>query len=415
MPTKEDLRYYQSLPLDMKVMMTKNRLYEAFDTFGDNGLSLSFSGGKDSTVLADITAQLCQEMGWKLNLLFSDTGLEYAAIRQHAMHDFPEWLRQTYGIEVNADVVKPKMRFSEVISAYGYPIISKEVAECIYYARRIRSRERERENGAAQTSRVALPLKRRKLLGKATTPRTSATAGVVPIGTTGVGGVFSGNEFGDRSLFNKEKWLPAAQSLPFFISQNCCNVMKKSPIRIYQRRMKRVPIIATLAEESRLRKQMWIRHGCNAFDGDKKSSQPMSFWLEQDVLSYIKQNNLPVCSVYGEIVGENDNYALDDTGCRLHCTGCQRTGCVFCMFGAHSRDDRRFLELAEISPQQYDYCMRGGQWVDNPHYDPAAPEYDGDWKNWNPKKIWVPSKNGLGMRFVIDEFNKLYPNNKIKY
>jgi hypothetical protein len=43
------------------------------------------------------------------------------------------------------------MRFDEVISTYGYPLISKEVAEAIYYARRIRSqdvnveRERERE------------------------------------------------------------------------------------------------------------------------------------------------------------------------------------------------------------------------------------------------------------------------------
>ena len=37
------------------------------------------------------------------------------------------------------------MRFDEVISKYGYPLIGKEVAEAIYYARRL-SREREREN-----------------------------------------------------------------------------------------------------------------------------------------------------------------------------------------------------------------------------------------------------------------------------
>lgn len=383
MPTKEDLQYYQSLPLDLKVAMTKNRLYEAFDTFGDDGIYIAISGGKDSTVCTDIAAQLCQEMGWKLNLCFADTGLEYAAIREFTMHDLPWYLRDKYGIHVDADVVKPKMRFSEVISTYGYPLIGKEVAEKIYYARRIG------KTGTYQNqTREELQGWRRRCLM---------------------------NDVGEKSLFNKEKWLPIARDFPVAISHNCCNVMKKAPMSLYQKLTGRVPVIATLAEESRLRKQIWLKEGCNAFDGKKQSSKPMSFWTNQDVLSYIAQNKLPICSVYGEVVGDNDNYTIDDTGCKLHCTGCQRTGCVFCMFGAHSRDDRRFLELAEISPAQYDYCMRGGQWVDNPHYDPAAPEYDGAWKNWNPKKIWVPSKTGLGMKFVIDEFNALYPNNKIKY
>lgn len=74
-----------------------------------------------------------------------------------------------------------------------------------------------------------------------------------------------------------------------------------------------------------------------------------------------------------------------------------------------------FLELKELDPRQYEYAMGGGQWIDNPDYDPLAPEYDGEWKNWNPPKIWVPSKEGLGLKFVIDEFNKLYPKNKILY
>jgi hypothetical protein len=59
--------------------------------------------------------------------------------------------------------------------------------------------------------------------------------------------------------------------------------------------------------------------------------------------------------------------------------------------------------------------MNGGQWVDNPAYDPTAPEYDGEWKNWNPKKIWVPSKEGLGMRKVFDDCNQIYGKDFIKY
>lgn len=34
--------------------------------------------------------------------------------------------------------------------------------------------------------------------------------------------------------------------------------------------------------------------------------------------------------------------------------------------------------------------------MDNPYYDATAPKYDGEWENYNPKKIWVPSKKGLG-------------------
>ncbi len=49
----------------------------------------------------------------------------------------------------NIDIIRPPMRFDQVISTYGYPLIGKEVAEAIYYARRIRSQslnvERERE------------------------------------------------------------------------------------------------------------------------------------------------------------------------------------------------------------------------------------------------------------------------------
>ena len=118
--------------------------------------------------------------------------------------------------------------------------------------------------------------------------------------------------------------------------------------------------------------------------------------------------------------------ASDDTGmlyepipgveCDLKCTGCQRTGCVFCGFGIHlEKGETRFQRLAKTHPRQYEYCMNGGQWVDNPDYNPAAPEYDGVWKNWNPKKIWVPSKEGLGMRKVFEDCNEIYGKDFIRY
>lgn len=204
------------------------------------------------------------------------------------------------------------------------------------------------------------------------------------------------------------------------ISHMCCSVMKKSPLKNYQKKFHLYPYLGTLTEESKLREQAWIKHGCNAFEATNKTSQPMSFWTEQDVLHYIYDEGLEIASVYGDIVATDDSgmeyEPYFSSGCNLKCTGCQRTGCIFCGFGCHlEKGETRFQRLAKTHPKQYEYCMGGGQWVDNPKYDPVAPEKDGDWINWNPKKIWVPSKEGLGMKHVFDECNKLYGKDFIRY
>ena len=197
--------------------------------------------------------------------------------------------------------------------------------------------------------------------------------------------------------------------------------MKKNVLKGYQKKTHRVPYLGTMAEESRLRTQKWIQNGCNAFECTKQVSAPLSFWTEQDVLHYIRREGLEIASVYGDIVEVDDNglqyydNLLGDNVCTLRCTKCDRTGCVYCGFGCHIEKTPRFVRLSQTHPRQYEYCMNGGQWVDNPKYDPAAPEYDGAWKNWNPKKIWVPSKEGLGMRKVFDDINELYGKDFIKY
>lgn len=222
------------------------------------------------------------------------------------------------------------------------------------------------------------------------------------------------------SIFNKKKWLPLCRETQFKISHMCCSVMKKGPIKIYQRKEERYPYLGTLTEESKLREQAWIRHGCNAWEGAVKTSQPMSFWYEQDVLHYILEEGLEIASVYGDIVAvdrDGAEYTPNLMCCdTLKCSGCQRTGCIFCGFGVHlEKGETRFQRLAKTHPRQYEYCMGGGQWVDNPDYDPTAPRMDGDWVNWNPKKIWVPSKTGLGMKKVFDDCNQIYGKDFIRY
>lgn len=115
-----DLYQMQSLPLNAKVRMTQRRIKEWVDEYGEDGVYISFSGGKDSTVLLDIARKLYPN----IKAMFVDAGLEYPEIRQ--------FVKQFN----NVDWIKPKMTFRQVIERYGYPFISKEVSECVYGARK---------------------------------------------------------------------------------------------------------------------------------------------------------------------------------------------------------------------------------------------------------------------------------------
>ena len=181
----------------------------------------------------------------------------------------------------------------------------------------------------------------------------------------------------DRSQFSLEKYKFFLEC-PFEIGNKCCNVMKKEPSKRYSKETGRKPITATMASESRLRTQKWLKNGCNGFEMKSPISNPMSFWTEQDVLLYIKLNNLPVCSVYGEVVedlegteevegqltmsdisGWEDQGVFDAKRLPLKTTGCNRTGCMFCGFGCHlEKGEGRFERMKRTHPKQYDYIMR---------------------------------------------------------
>ena len=120
MRTKDDLRQMQALPLDLKVSLTKARIRQWVNEYVEEGVYVSFSGGKDSTVLLHIV----REMYPNVPAVFADTGLEYPEIREFVMQ------------HENVIVVKPKMNFRKVIEKYGYPMFSKETSECVYNAKR---------------------------------------------------------------------------------------------------------------------------------------------------------------------------------------------------------------------------------------------------------------------------------------
>jgi 3'-phosphoadenosine 5'-phosphosulfate sulfotransferase (PAPS reductase)/FAD synthetase len=263
---------------------------------------LSFSGGKDSTVLKHII----DGMGLDIPAVFVDTGLEYPEIRK-----FVQAVKNGEYSQFNANVeiVKPELRFDEVVEKYGYPVPTKQVADVIEGARRNPNSTRMRR----------------------------------------LNGQFGGRLDGRPSKFDCPQWKFLLDA-PFKISAKCCDVMKKKPLHVYQKKTKRAPIIGVLATESEVRKREWLKTGCNAFSRGG-SSRPLSFWTEDDILQYIHDYDVPYASVYGGIVKGDDGH--------WHTTGCDRTGCMFCMFGVHlEKGMNRFQKMKETHPKQYAYCMR---------------------------------------------------------
>lgn len=257
---------------------------------GGGQIYVSFSGGKDSTVLLDLVRRAYPDAP----AVFVDTGLEYPEVRQFAKS------------KENVIVLKPEMSFRKVIEKYGYPLISKQVANTIEYA----------NPGTLRWELLHGNIKK---------------------------------DNGKPSEFNCQQWA-FLKDAPFKVSSRCCNVMKKKPLHKFDKESGLKPIIGTMASESRQRQAQWLTHGCNSFDANNPASKPISFWTEQDIFEYIKRYNLPYASVYGDIV-ENDG--------KLCTTGCDRTGCVFCGFGCHlEKEPNRFQQLKETHPKLYKYCMK---------------------------------------------------------
>lgn len=341
-----DLQQMQSLPLEAKIIMTQQRIRQWYE-YWDGMVYVSFSGGKDSTVLKHIVDGMYDDVP----AVFVNTGLEYPEIQKFAMS------------QKNVVTVRPEMRFDEVLKKHGYPVISKQTAQVIKEAKIGLAK-----NDGSYAYRIA------KLNGELK------------------------KADGTRSQFNCEQWKFMLDA-PFDVSEECCTVMKKKPAKKYEKTTGRKPIVGTMAAESRGRYFDWLRYGCNSFETKRTASRPLSFWTEQDILHYIKKYNVPYCSAYGDIVVddkaevEGQMNLIDYLDCHdesdiLKTTGCDRTGCIFCMFGCHlEKEPNRFQRLKETHPRQYEYCIGGGEMVDGK---------------------WQPSKEGLGLGKVLDYIGVKY-------
>ncbi len=267
----------QTWPLEQKIDHAVGTV-EAFIARTGKTPYVSFSGGKDSTVLLDLVRRFVDR---DIKAVFNNTGNEYPEIIQ--------FVRQTE----NVTMIAPHISVRKVIAEYGFPLISKEQANGIFEAKLTKSAKLLdiRLNGS--------PLSKGRKVGK----------------------------IADRWQFLIKE--------PFMVSGKCCDVLKKKPFRKYERETGEVPILGTMAVESRLRQQSYIsRGGCNSFKEGHLASNPLSIWTEADIWAYVAKFKIPICSLYGD-------------------KRCTRTGCMFCGFGAQIEKHSRFSLLYELHPQMY--------------------------------------------------------------
>lgn len=263
-----DLDRLMALSVEDKATYSK-LIIQRFYVANRGKVYVSYSGGKDSTVLLHLVRSLYPDVP----AVYSDTGLEFPEIR--------EFVKATD----NVIMIRPKMSFRRVIQEKGYPVVSKEVANIV---------------GGAQ---------RGKPYGIKWTTISR-----------------------EESSFSKAHyaWLVDA---PFQISADCCNELKKKPMKAYEKESNRHAIIGTKGVDSRLRMTNLQRYGLILND----KCTPLGIWTNEDIWAYIRAHNLPYCDIYDKGYGS--------------------TGCIFCGFGI-MQDRNRFLKLKATHPKQWEYCMR---------------------------------------------------------
>lgn len=280
--SKKELIARQAWTLEQKIDHTIG-VIEQFYEANAGKVYIAFSGGKDSTVLLHLARILYPDV----EAVFVDTGLEYPEVKKFISRIHP-----------TTKVMKPKKNFKEVIDLYGYPVISKKISMGV-------SRYRNTKSDLQKELRLH-------------------------------GGLNPSSGKKQHATVTK-KWHHLINA-PFKISERCCDVLKKEPLRRFERETGKRPIIGTMCEESTLRTQDYLKNGCNAFKTKKPQSKPLSIWTTSDVWEFIRRYKVAYAEMYDK--------------------GVKRTGCMFCMFGVHMESPPNRFEAMKVShPKQYKYCI----------------------------------------------------------
>ncbi len=240
---RSTLALLREMNLASKIVQTRFLIKQAINTFGLNKVYISYSGGKDSTVLSHIA----KNMYPNILHLFANTTNEYPETLQHI-----KWEREENGTNIITvlpiDTHGELWTFKKMVEHYGFPIYSKRISNAIRTYQHALS-ERTKQNSLNYINR-------------------------------------------NFKKYSKYKELP--------ISDKCCDKLKKEPLRRKAKELgMECAILGILASESYQREKDWLEYGCNVFHIRKDNqSRPLSFWTDKDIQEYIETYNVRIPKLY---------------------------------------------------------------------------------------------------------------------
>lgn len=305
-------RQKQSLPYEAKVVHAQIRAQEFYDKL-DGHCHVSV-GGLDSITLL---------------LFLRSIGIDVPAISVSVLED--KSIQRVHK-ELGVIQLKPLKSKVEVLREFGYPVLSKEIANKI------------------------------ALLQNPTEKNTTVRHAII----TGETGAYGGYRKGTRMKL-AQKWLdrfggadPEGAALgykeaPFKVSDRCCYYLKERPCDKWAKEHQSAPYLGLMASEGGRRQKALMINGCNYYSKGATRSAPFAIFDRQDLLQLALDLNVPVPAIYGEIVRDKEG--------QLHTTGAQRTGCTMCGFGIQlEKRPHRFDMLRKTSPDEWHFWMYEMGW-----------------------------------------------------
>lgn len=327
-------RAKRQLPYEVKAAYAFTRAWEFRRECGARGLNCHVTvGGLDSIVLY---------------LWLRSIGITVPAISVSSMeHPGNRKVHKALGVEPVQPARRPdgtRWTRQKVLQEYGFPAISKSVAE------RVEALQHPTAKNVEYRHEIVTG---KKLDGSPASKKTKLSQKWIE--------KFGGCE--------NEREGTGYQTAPTKVklSDKCCYYLKERPCDAWAREHNSVPYMGLMASEGGRREVSLMLHGCNYFGTSTIRSCPFAIFGRQDLLRLALEMedwyqehwqelgtgihlDTIVPEAYGVIARRDDG--------TLYTTKAQRTGCDVCGFGAHlePRPNRYDIMLAE-EPAKWDYWM----------------------------------------------------------
>lgn len=312
---------------------------------------LAFSGGKDSTVLAELIKMA--DLPEKIPFVFANTRIEFDATYAF-VKNFPY---------ENIVITKPRKPFGQILKEYGKPAISKKKSDYLktyqnhienpletYRARQLITGEMERKGG-------------------------------IPVGVR------------TKFALADKHFHFLHPDLGYKVANKCCTYMKKYPFEDYAAENDMAGAFngMRIAEGgARATAYTSCVHVKNIKGKEFLMSMPMFDWSDDLVWEFVNKYNIKLSDAYTKY-------------------GCERTGCVGCPFAKESDLKKELKAVYEHEPNRYKAAI---SWLGDVYIDYGIKlEFD---ENYMEKYKERAARNERFREEMLNKFHDVRLKNKEK-